>query len=744
MDFEDRLRNQLQGQSNNIHVELDSPVAVAHRSTARTRRRLVGLPVAALMLGGIIGGGIWASQDQTADSESVALVGDETTENETADTDDAIADEAVIDDAATGGPATLEQLITQGFSAGPELDLQDISSDKSPGGWGPTQVHSSGGVYYVLSTAPGQVPPDSPESYAAFRPATLYTYDGDAWSINGFGDRLVADFDVATDGVLYAVSTGTTGNVTEFALGQSTDGGTSWAWSPLPTDGHDAAALSPRFATKGDTTLIVSQLPFRQNFGEGVELAASAGLALNEFEITSVDTTGIGYFEQPVSADPCSAAEQAFWQEDQALSEEFFADLDEERANSEEFQNELEAFQLEQQGRFYAALRAAGCEQEAACREIRNTFYNDTENQFPIPPPPFGAAVDFVGDAGPFGGSNDEMAAFYDEQQNKLDQLLLDGGCELEVTCRNLNNDFYESGATEPPFDPPMPPGPTSGEMSEEDMAAFDKAWQDFYEKSEAWRLENQDAIQEALDRHDAELVAAGCMSMMPPDMPDMNFVEWASLGVTAPAEWTTMLIQTVGPNGVQTSNVDVGSYIYEVKVDGDEFVLISAQPGPASFTEDGPQNNEWRSVDGVNWTKTDGFVDNFYNTAVVNGQRFSITWEQGTNASVLERSVVGSQETQRIALTDLAPGLPENLSPMQISAGPIGMIIVVAEQTYTRPPETFYALFSPDGIRWSSQQLASTAQAPSVGDESVLMFEYQNGPRSETPAAVYLGRIDG
>jgi len=207
MDFEDRLRNQLHGQSNSIEVEIDSPVTVAQRSAARTRRRAVGLPVAALMLAGIVGGGIWASQDQDDGTESVALVGDETADNTPSEGDVDAEAEVASPDAAEAGPVDLETLITQGFSAGPELVLEDISSDKSPGGWGASEVHDAGGIYYVLSTAPGRA---SIEQLDSYRNDTLYKYDGSAWSIEGFGDRLVADFDVSDDGVLYAVSTGTT------------------------------------------------------------------------------------------------------------------------------------------------------------------------------------------------------------------------------------------------------------------------------------------------------------------------------------------------------------------------------------------------------------------------------------------------------------------------------------------------------------------------------------------------------
>jgi len=739
MDFEDRLRNQLHGQSNNIHVEVDSPVAVAHRSATRTRRRLVGIPVAALMLGGIVGGGIWASQNQSDPTESVAVVGDETSDENASD--ETASDENAGDQNEVDGPVDLERLITQGFSPGPELVLQDISSANSPGGWGPTQVHDTGGVYYVLSTAPGRVDLTDPDADAAYRPDTLYTYDGNDWSISGFGDRLVADFDVSPSGVLYAVSTGTTTDVTEFALGESANGGESWEWSPLPTGGHNAAKLDPRFVIKGDTTLIVSQLPFRQHFSEAGELARSAGLEVNEYDITAANTTGLTYMLQPVSDDPCVAAESGFWNEGshdipEGLLPPAVAD---DPADSAAFEAQFAAFQQEQNERLYAALSEAGCEQEATCRQITNSFYNDPASRFDMVPPAGGPDADPAA----FDEFDQAATAFYEDRQNMLDQLLIDGGCQQEVTCRNLQTAFYVNEMPKPPFEPPPPPTDVD-DMSAEEVDAMDAAWADFYERSQAWEEENRGLIDESYARHEASLVEAGCSSMAAPEAPEIKSVEWSSLGVTPPTDWASTMVQIIGPDGIQTSELEVDSYIYEITVDGDEFVLVEAgaTPFPEPLAE--PRNTEWRSADGLNWTKSDGDTVDLYNTATVNGQRFTIAWREGPNGAVLERSVVGDSATQEIDVTDLVPSLPSGLAPIQITGGQLGIVIVVSEQTYAAPPEEFYALFSPDGIGWSSQRLASTAQIPAVGADSVLLFEHRLDPSSDVPGAVYLGRVGG
>jgi len=745
MDFEDRLRNQLHGQSNNIEVEIDSPVAVAHRSATRTRRRMVGLPVAALMLAGIVGGGLWASQDQDGGTESVALVGDESTDDEAPTEGDTDAEAETANSGSTNaGPVDLDQLITQGFSPGPELVFDDVSSAKSPGGWGPTEVHGNDGIYYVLSTAPGRPAPAEPGDYISFRPDTLYTYDGSAWSINGFGDRLVADFDVSDDGVLYAVSTGTTTDVAEFALGQSTDGGESWAWNALPSDGHDPATLAPRFATRGDTTLIVSQLPFRQNFGAAAELARSAGLEINDYDITSVSTVGIGWVEHLVSGDPCEAVERMFWDEAEFNGPFEGEDIPE---DPDEAEAAFERYYLEQETALYAALREAGCGQVATCRQISSDFYRDDNNQLPPPPLP-STGIDIASDATSevvleMTGEFDRVAEeFFNERQEALDQLLIEGGCEQEVTCRNISMTFAEEGGIQPPFDAPAPPNPEL--LTDEQLEAAEAEWNEYAEKSDAWYLENQDLIEATFASHQAALEAAGCDSMMAPEAPEPKFVEWSSLGVTPPADWTTTLVQIVGPAGVQTSELDPGSYIFDVKVEGDEFVLIAARDfGPISPMEP-IRNDEWRSLDGLNWTRTEGGVADAYNSAVVNGQHFTLAWEEGRRDPVLRRAVVGNPATQDIELTDLDPDLPADLVPEQISGSPFGVVIVAFERTYMTRPTEAYVLFSPDGIRWSSQRIDSSARLPFDGADSMMLFGSQLDPNSTEPSAVYIGRVDG
>ncbi len=278
MDFEDRLKNHLQNQSQEVHIEPATVGDVAHRSSAKRQRRMAASAMAvAVVLMGV--GGFIVGGNSNESPVSIAEVAEDTSQPDGSTTEDGVPTETLT------GP----------------LEFDDVSDTNSPGGFNVfTSVAGADGVYYTLSTSPGE-----PGDDFDWRPDTLYRYD-DGWSNSDFGDRFVTDFG-ESDGVLYALSTGSPTS-DEPAMGTSADGGESWQWTPLEVS--DELRSNVRFSTaesNGDL-LIIASSSGTPDYEAAAQLAIDAGadIDLDTNEVIDVNAEGIRWMERPELA-PCQA-----------------------------------------------------------------------------------------------------------------------------------------------------------------------------------------------------------------------------------------------------------------------------------------------------------------------------------------------------------------------------------------------------------------------------------------------------
>lgn len=282
MDIERRLKAHMDEFADRVEISTDRTPQSNKKATGPQRTLTAMTAILVVAMAGI---GFWMLSDDTATTSLAAGDIDDVEESQ-ANLED--ADEADGADAETGSPT---------------LKIVDVTSDDSPASG---RVLSDGGVYYVLSTAPGPVDFSATRTDAQlqelYRQDTFYVLDGDRnWRVNSIEDRFVSDFAV-NDGVLYVLSTGApTGG--EATLGTSTDFGSSWDWAPLEgfpeVDGGSLLI--------GDHgTLIFGSRSDRTDFDWVVKTASEAGLPVTSEGLLEFDSTGFSY--QPIDTnDPCQA-----------------------------------------------------------------------------------------------------------------------------------------------------------------------------------------------------------------------------------------------------------------------------------------------------------------------------------------------------------------------------------------------------------------------------------------------------
>lgn len=344
MDFNDRLRNQLRTQSNDLQLSPEGSDAVRSRSKRRKQRRAGGTVVATLLVALVAGSWIagrssdaeanLATEGQAEASDTAGSTGSGTSAPSSSDT------KAPIDIALP--------------EPGAALSLSPASDDGAPGGYNVFQSGSTNGLYYVLSTAPGVTYDDYDESVGFFRNDTIYTFDGSNWSQNSAGDRFVSTLDSNESGLLYTVSTGTAaGQALE--LGRSANAGQDWTWTELDLTsvfGQDRSAWPPyavQFATRGNETFVLVHTNGQIDWEEATDIAVANGANIDPRtnDVINIDQTGITWIEG-FEQNPCEAALndalQTAWI-DEPEGPEF--DFDRELTDAE--QAELEAYWVAQE-----------------------------------------------------------------------------------------------------------------------------------------------------------------------------------------------------------------------------------------------------------------------------------------------------------------------------------------------------------------------------------------------------------
>ena len=299
MDFDDRLRNQLHSQSSDLQLPAEGSNAVRARSRRRKRQRTGGAALATLVVALLAGGWI-AGRDTTAEA-NLATKGLPVSQDASNSTKGN----------STPSSSSIEVVLPD---PGDPLVLTTAQNVDAPGGYNVYQNGHSGGLYYVLSTAPGVKYDDFEDDLGLIRDDTIYTFDGSSWSQNALADRYISTVESTSEGLLYTVSTGSADSH-ELALGTSSDAGQVWSWTELDLTsafGNDPASWPPyavRFATRGTETFVLAHTSGYLDWEEATKLAITNGATIDPGadEVISVDQNGIGWIQAP-EQDVCSVA----------------------------------------------------------------------------------------------------------------------------------------------------------------------------------------------------------------------------------------------------------------------------------------------------------------------------------------------------------------------------------------------------------------------------------------------------
>jgi hypothetical protein len=295
MDLENRLRNHLAEQASGIPVDGVGAGSIMEHSP-RGNRPLTALAAVLLIVAG--GAGFWwfTAGDEPPTTGIAAVEGDsgdDQTADDTDDTDGGSSDGegAVIPDG--DGSAAAGAFVA--------LEAVNITDENSPGSG---RVVAVDGVYYVLSTSPGRVDMNRNRTDAEwqdlYRMDTFYIYDGDGWSSTEVNDRFISDY-TARDGILYAVSTGSTTGTTS-AFGSSSDGGQTWQWEEIP---GITEASSIRMLQTTDGAVLFAYRYGYPDYQDVINAVSDAGINVDESNLETFDHNGFSYFEVDPD-DPCS------------------------------------------------------------------------------------------------------------------------------------------------------------------------------------------------------------------------------------------------------------------------------------------------------------------------------------------------------------------------------------------------------------------------------------------------------
>lgn len=333
-----------------IEVESPNPTDITERASDGSRRMVSTL--AAVLVMALAGAGFWMlSNDDAAVVEIAAGEADDAEEGADAEDDDAQADSSEADgseNGAAGGDG-------DGTTANVSLKFTDVSSDNTPQSG---RVKADNGIYYVLSSSPGQVRLDyenmtDEELMDAWRQDTFYVLNEDrVWQITEMEDRFVSDFD-ARDGLLYVVSTGSQSGAGS-AVGVSSDQGKTFEWTALP---DDAAAIQMSVLATADGAVILGSRFGNPGWEEVIELANNAGHPVDDFTLREFDHSGFSYIPLDPS-DPCAGVRHRYGEEVVGFGSyiDGLADGDERTGAEAEYAQMLEWIQEE--------ITGSGCEMD--------------------------------------------------------------------------------------------------------------------------------------------------------------------------------------------------------------------------------------------------------------------------------------------------------------------------------------------------------------------------------------------
>lgn len=785
MNFEDRIRNHMSEQGELIDITPEGPDAAIARQSRRARNRM-GTGVVAVMLAAIGGVGLWslATNDDPVATQ-VTSVGRDAVERSTDDESSPTVSDTTGD--AGGESQTIE--------VGAPLEVLSINDDGAPG-YG-SEMRSSGGVYYVLSTAPGAVDLDDPEAgygAAPFRPNTIYRFDeGAGWSNTEITDRWVSDF-VPDDGVLYVLSTGRTDGTAETAVGISSDQGASWDWQPV--DGlTDATAVDEdglsnttlRLLPVGERQFVLAQQIGYPDWEEAAQLATGAGLEVGARGILNVSPSGItynaAYQDDPRST--CWDIESGYYNLEQELYEEFAPNPSDE-LDWRQIEQQIQDALAERSAPFEADLIANGCDNTIACGRVQNAYYSIGQHLYPTEEPD--ETFDWIA----IEAQIDELREL---QTPEFEARLVEAGCDNFIACERIS---AEAAA---PFEAEQQAIYARYANNEEYEALTEEERYELSIREQLLWQQIEDAARPALE-------AAGCPNYydeaveefglpgddMSPE--DMVFVSWDELGVTPPASWSSVgsYYELVGGNVSELAFPFGDELVVDVRSDTAGLNVVSlsqesyygAVPHPI---EQGPTGTIWTTTDGVTWvagdrtpnpyggsyggqgpvqigdvklriqwpSEGDFATDAAFEIPAIpedadilldeesglpyfvdsEGQTVTIPAPRVPGQAQLERSI-GGGPWESISYADLGVDLDELHSANRVIASPIGVFVIANNYGYGPGTSGSSAiLYSSDGVNWSSHMLDTADVNPIVGPDSVLFVgtQWYYGEGDETAA---------
>ena len=661
MTFDDRLRTQLTEQTNDLVITPEGVDGVRARSRRRKQRRAAGatLSIAAIAIVGALT--LFGPDNEQA---NLATEGDAAPTDTTAASSNATVEPAPVLDAQVVLP-----------DPGSALSLSPANNKGAPGGYNLFQTGRANDTYFVVSTAPGLTYEDTEGEF--IRPNTLYTFDGSQWSQNELTDRFVSGFDSSSNGVIYAVSTGTS-TTQELSVGRSTNG-VSWEWTPIDltgafgTDTSTWPIYTVQQATRDGQRFVVVATNAAVDFDVARRLARDAGADLDESdEIVSASATGVSWFEQ-VEQPPCAAADneisQDLWNEEPEGPEfDFERELTEaEQAELEQFWKVQEARGLEIRSETLALLADIdGCTAYVSCvTELADAS---------------AAAGEQIDDLlASFGTDPFNSTGLSDEQTTELDRLYE----EKESAEQRW---LEESGCAE-----------TLGWHvgTEDDPTPVKSArWSDLgVTPPESWAPTQYGYV------IDGDVVT--------------------ELGGLFPDQ-TGFLVDVSDVNGSWT-----------VTFDSTDYTLVEGFDVPIESTF-----VEWTSKDGQQWSSSPTtWVYQTEAQTLTNGVGLSISWTE-QEPQLIRRNVDGS--TNALLLGDLAPDLDtDGYSLARVATGEYGAVVTAVNWSRLETGGNYSSivLYSPDGLGWGATSVPDVEVVEAVvGSDDVIVF--LNDPNREPGSA--------
>ncbi len=687
MNLDDRLRNHLTEQNDELSISPAGADSVRSRSAQRKQRRAgaaaFGVVAIVLALGAaFIGAG--------RDDANFATEGRNATPT------------SLPEATETGVPVAEAELATALPEAGSALVLSAGVTDGAPGGYSLYSGGNTGGVYYVISTAPGATFDDVE---FGFSPDTLYTFDGSSWNNNELSDRFVSGIESERGGVLYAVSTGSEAGP-GLSVGSSGNAGQDWTWTDIDlTDvfGPDPLAW-PHYAvargSSGGEQLVIISTFGSAPFTEAFEFAQASGIDItSEGDLIQATYDGISWFAGngpvvdaidesagPVNADQC-------WAQFAGRMEEGYESLEEVDGPEEELEGPITA------------------EQEAELKAVRDKIV---------------AQLDVL-------------------QDTVLAEIRAIEGCERFAECA----DGYLMRQTEQSIRIDTAVSELATEAgSEDEFEKIDEIYATSQGELDAWVEEAGCGDELKFFTGEGEQVYDH----------EEKFATWAELGITPPESWKPVQHAFLVSDGVvtdlgnpfATESSTTPTFVLDIDHDGSAWNVVvdrsTFQPGVE------PQSDVVRltSTDAQTWTSTPASGDQFRRQATLdNGTWFNVKWpEEGPDSqSGLIRSMPDGS-TELLDLSDLAPDIDtSSYDLVNVTAGEYGVVAWAIE--WPGPDEdgddvvgyNSIVLYSPDGVGWGATEVVGMEVVQAVvGSDSVMIFT-NNPDRAEgEPQAVLLG----